>query len=76
MLPTRAGGQTAITMGAKGTPAHILQWRATWERDLAGKLGAKVQLQHSAKGRGKLVISYNNADELEGILDHIKLVAE
>jgi hypothetical protein len=39
MLPTSAGGPPAITMGAKGTPTHILQWRATWERDLAGKTG-------------------------------------
>jgi len=42
------------------------------ERDLAGKLGAKVQLQHTGKGRGKLVISYNSLDELDGILSHIK----
>jgi ParB family chromosome partitioning protein len=42
------------------------------ERDLAGKLGAKVQLQHTSKGRGKLVISYNSLDELDGILEHIQ----
>jgi len=39
MLPTRPGTPPAITMGAQGSPAHILQWRATWERDLAGKTG-------------------------------------
>ncbi len=39
MLPALAGAAPAITMGASGTPAHILQWRATWERDLAGKTG-------------------------------------
>jgi ParB family transcriptional regulator, chromosome partitioning protein len=42
------------------------------ERDLAGKLGAKVQLQHTASGRGKLVINYNSLDELDGILEHIQ----
>ncbi len=42
------------------------------EQELAGKLGAKVQLQHSAKGRGKLVINYNSLDELDGILAHIQ----
>jgi ParB family chromosome partitioning protein len=42
------------------------------ERDLAAKLGAKVQLQQSARGRGKLVISYNSLDELDGILEHIQ----
>jgi len=40
--------------------------------DLSEKLGAKVDLQQGAKGKGKLVIDYNSLDELEGILDHIK----
>jgi ParB family chromosome partitioning protein len=40
--------------------------------DLTDRLGAKVNLQQSARGKGKLVISYNSLDELEGILDHIK----
>ncbi|MEN8177230.1 MAG: ParB/RepB/Spo0J family partition protein [Pseudomonadota bacterium] len=40
--------------------------------DLTDRLGAKVNLQQNAKGKGKLVISYNSLDELEGILDHIK----
>lgn len=42
------------------------------ENDLADKLGAKVQLQHSSKGSGKLVISYHNLDELDGILAHMQ----
>ena len=42
------------------------------ETDLAEKLGAKVQLQHAANGKGKVVINYNSLDELDGILDHIK----
>ena len=42
------------------------------EQDLADKLGAKVQLQHAAKGKGKLVINYNSLDELDGILAHIQ----
>jgi ParB family transcriptional regulator, chromosome partitioning protein len=40
--------------------------------DLSEKLGAKVDLQQGAKGKGKLVIGYNSLDELEGILEHIK----
>jgi ParB family chromosome partitioning protein len=40
--------------------------------DLASLLGARVSLQHSAKGGGKLVIGYHSLDELEGILAHIK----
>jgi len=41
------------------------------ELDLADKLGAKVAFQHSASGKGKLVVAYNSLDELEGILAHI-----
>ena len=42
------------------------------QNDLGDKLGAKVAIQHGAKGKGKLIISYNSSDELEGILGHIK----
>jgi ParB family transcriptional regulator, chromosome partitioning protein len=41
------------------------------ESDLSEKLGAKVHVQHSSSGRGKLVISYHTLDELDGILEHI-----
>jgi ParB family chromosome partitioning protein len=41
------------------------------EQDLADKLGAKVLIQHSQAGKGKLVVSYNSLDELDGILAHI-----
>ena len=42
------------------------------EMEVSQKLGAKVSLDHSSKGTGKLVISYNSLDELDGILKHIK----
>jgi len=42
------------------------------QEDLSERLGAAVKFQHSAKGKGKLVIQYNSLDELEGILEHIK----
>jgi len=41
------------------------------EDNLAEKLGAKVMIQHTAKGRGKVVVKYNSLDELDGILAHI-----
>lgn len=41
-------------------------------QDLTDKLGARVQLKQAASGKGRLVISYNNLDELEGIMAHIK----
>jgi len=42
------------------------------ETDLGEKLGASVRLQHQTSGKGKLSISYNSLDELEGILRHIR----
>lgn len=42
------------------------------EQDLSDKLGAMVSLQQAGKGKGKLVISYNSLDELDGILNHIQ----
>jgi len=40
--------------------------------DLAERLGARVAIQHGAKGTGRLVINYNSLDELDGILAHIQ----
>ena len=41
--------------------------RALQER-LSLKLGQSVSIQHTAKGKGKLSISYSSLDELDGIL--------
>lgn len=41
------------------------------EIEVSEKLGAKVSVNHGSKGAGKLVISYNSLDELDGILKHI-----
>jgi ParB family transcriptional regulator, chromosome partitioning protein len=40
--------------------------------ELSEKLGAPVAIQHSASGKGKVVVSYHSLDELDGILEHIK----
>ncbi|NIP17575.1 MAG: ParB/RepB/Spo0J family partition protein [Xanthomonadales bacterium] len=45
---------------------------ARLQNDLSERLCAKVSIQHGKKGRGKLVIAYNSADELEGIIGHLK----
>ena len=42
------------------------------ESDLSERLGAKVTLQHGQAGQGRLVVTYNSLDELDGILAHIK----
>lgn len=38
---------------------------------LAEKLGAAIQIQHTAKGKGRILIQYNSLEELQGILEHI-----
>ncbi|HXW74511.1 MAG TPA: ParB/RepB/Spo0J family partition protein [Steroidobacteraceae bacterium] len=45
---------------------------ARLEQELAEKLGARVAIQPGSGGRGKLVVSYNSLDELDGILAHIQ----
>ena len=41
------------------------------EESLGEKLGAKVLVQHNANGKGRLTITYNSLDELDGILAHL-----
>lgn len=60
--------EDASTPAEKKRDANVL----SLERNLADKLGAMVQIQQQSKQKGKLVISYNSLDELDGILEHIK----
>jgi ParB family transcriptional regulator, chromosome partitioning protein len=55
-----------------GTPATVDPDIRRLETEIADKLGAKVAFQHAASGKGKLIVSYNSLDELEGILAHIQ----
>ena len=41
------------------------------EQELSDRIGAPVSITHAQSGRGRLVISYSNLDELEGILKHL-----
>ncbi|MCH8071181.1 MAG: ParB/RepB/Spo0J family partition protein [Proteobacteria bacterium] len=66
MLANQAGRKTrAASSTADGDIRRL-------EIEISGKLGAKVRIAHTQKGAGKLVISYNSLDELDGILKHIK----
>jgi ParB family chromosome partitioning protein len=63
----------AAPPGAHAAPAGARDPNVSrLENELAEKLGAKVQIQHGASGRGKLVVGYGSLDELEGILAHIQ----
>lgn len=56
----------------KKTPAKKALEVLKLEESLSETLGADVNIQYNTKGKGKLVIEYNNLDELDGILEHIK----
>jgi len=40
--------------------------------ELSEKLGAEVVVDHTAKGKGRLVIKYGSLDQLDGILGKIR----
>jgi ParB family chromosome partitioning protein len=42
------------------------------QQELTDRLGAKVLIQQGSGGKGKLVVSYNSLDELDGILARIQ----
>jgi ParB family chromosome partitioning protein len=46
------------------------------EQKLGQTLGQPVQIRHSKKGSGKLVISYSSLNELDGILSKMGYKAE
>ncbi|MDA9611659.1 ParB/RepB/Spo0J family partition protein [OM182 bacterium] len=64
---TSAGKKPALT-NQRESSADI----RSLENELSEKIGANVLIQHTVKGKGKLVISYNGLDELDGILNHIR----
>ena len=65
MLAPPAGG------GDAAAPEKIDPNIARLQTDLSERLGAKVLIQQGSGGKGKLVVSYNSLDELDGILAHI-----
>jgi len=42
------------------------------QQNISEKLSAKVDISHSDKGVGKIVIHYSSLDELDGVLEHFK----
>ena len=64
-LLSKASGHTAAR-GAVDPDIRLLQ------QQLSERLGAKVRIQHSRRGKGRLVIEYTNLDELEGILAKLR----
>jgi ParB family chromosome partitioning protein len=42
------------------------------QQQLSERLGAKVRIRHTRRGKGRLVIEYHSLDELEGILARLR----
>ena len=57
---------------AKAAPARRDPDLVHLEQGLSDRIGAPVQVQHNHKGKGRLIITYNSLDELDGILEHIQ----
>lgn len=65
--------QKGEPIAARSTPKKVMDADiAALERELSEILSAKVALQSSRGGRGKLVIHYHSLDELEGILERVR----
>ncbi|MCY4221133.1 MAG: ParB/RepB/Spo0J family partition protein [Thiotrichales bacterium] len=60
------GDATATGPGARDPDVVRL------ETELSERLGAKVRIDHKAKGRGSLTIHYSSLDALDGILERIR----
>ncbi len=69
-LQERASGAAEAT--AEAGAGHRDPNVQRLEQELADKLGAKVAIKHSSGGKGRLVVTYNSLDELDGILAHIR----
>lgn len=63
----------SLQKGRPSKPANSIDPDVrTLQDDLADRLGTQVQIQHTAAGKGKLILKYNSLDELDGILSHIR----
>jgi ParB family chromosome partitioning protein len=56
----------------KGAKSHVDPDVRALQQKLSDKLGAKVRIRHSRRGKGKLTIEFGNLDQLDGILAHLR----
>jgi len=63
--------QTENLVGAKFSAKRKDPDITRLENKLADQFGAKVSIQHGKMGSGKLLISYSNLDEFEGIVNKL-----
>ena len=67
LVRSKAKGAATAT-GPRARDADVVKL----ETELAERLGAKVRIDHKAKGRGSLTIHYSSLDALDGILERIR----
>ena len=67
LVRSKAKGETAAG-GPKSRDPDVVRL----EIDLAERLGAKVRIDHKAKGRGSVTIHYSSLEALDGILQRIR----
>lgn len=60
--------QNALPLKPKTQDVNILKL----QKEISDKLGTRVNFHHAKSGKGRMVVKYNNLEELEGILTHIK----
>jgi len=58
--------EKAAVTGKKADPDIV-----RLQQELSARVGAKVEIQHQANGKGKLVVGYTSLEELEGIINKI-----
>tara|TARA_Y100001970_G_scaffold292212_1_gene432529 strand:- start:106 stop:1005 length:900 start_codon:yes stop_codon:yes gene_type:complete len=69
--------QTEVLVRKAKSPKAVVSERSidtnikNLEESLGEKLGAKVLIEHKTNGKGRLMVTYNSLDELDGILAHL-----
>lgn len=58
--------------GKQGASKEVDPDIRTLQDELSEKLGAEVLVEHTAKGKGRLILKYSSLDQLDGILAHIR----
>lgn len=62
----KPGGKQATKPASKGSDIERL------ERELGEKIGLPVSIDHKARGKSTISFTYTSADELEGLLIHLR----
>jgi ParB family chromosome partitioning protein len=66
LISDKGGKKTKVKNAAANADIRRL------EMDITDRIGARVRIEHKESGAGKVVVSYNSLEELDGILNHIR----